>query len=73
MENLENIVTIKATIINYKTDKEICAPIFEAYGEKGLAKFVAWYEENLSMFHHAIIEGFEYNNPNAIARRVVTK
>jgi hypothetical protein len=73
MNNQKNVSTVVVTVIDYKENREIMKPVYEAYGEEGFNKFVVWYEANLSMFRHAIIEGFEYNNPNAIARVVVTK
>ena len=72
MNNLSNLATVVVTVINFKQDKEVCKPVFEASGEAGFNKFVAWYEENTPLFHHAIIEGFELNNSNPIARKVVT-
>ncbi len=72
MNNLKNVSTVVVTVINFKQDKEVCQPVYEAYGEEGFNKFVAWYEKNTPLFHHAIIEGFELNNSNPIARKVVT-
>jgi hypothetical protein len=71
MSNNE-IVTLVVKITNYATGESI-EPIYECNGMARFEEFHAWYENNLSRFHNALLQGYALNGTTPVRTMVVVK
>jgi hypothetical protein len=66
------IVTLVVKITNYATGESI-EPIYECNGMARFEEFHAWYENNLSRFHNALLQGYALNGTTPVRTMVVVK
>jgi hypothetical protein len=69
MLTVNDIQTVEVEVINNETGEKF-TPIYEAYGEQGFQKFVAWYSQNLKSNQMAYLYGIGYE---AGERRVLNQ